>query len=56
MRPDTKFLLKRASEEARLALGTDRPEAAEAHKHLAVRYSARAVLALINEDEAGRRA
>jgi len=44
--PDTAFLLRRAEEEAILAIRTDQSPAAPAHYELALRYSARALDAL----------
>ena len=49
MEEETEFLLKRASEEARQAIASESPEAAEAHKELALRYSVKAV-ALLHEE------
>ena len=45
--PETDFLLQRAEEEAVLAIRTER-EAARAHYELSVRYSARALRALVD--------
>ncbi|QAY79412.1 hypothetical protein [Sphingosinicella sp. BN140058] len=44
--PDTAFLLRRAEEEAILAIRTDQSPAAPAHYELAMLYSARALDAL----------
>jgi len=44
--PDTAFLLRRAEEEAILAIRTDQTPAAPAHYELARLYSARALQAL----------
>lgn len=48
-KPETVFLLQRAEEEAILAIRTER-QAAQAHYELSLRYSARALRALA-EDE-----
>ncbi len=57
MEPETEFLLRRASQEARRAINCEQPEAARAHEELARRYSAKAVAALHEEDgSAGNRA
>ena len=53
MEQETEFLLKRASEEARRAIISEKPEAAGAHEELARRYSAKAVAALHQEDGSG---
>lgn len=50
MRSETEYFLKRASEETRRALTSEAPEAAEAHETLSVRYSAKA-LALLDEED-----
>lgn len=50
MEEETEFLLKRASQEARRAIAAEHPEAAEAHEELSVRYSAKAVALLHNQD------
>ena len=50
MEQQTEFLLKRASEEARRAIASEKPQAAGAHEELARRYSAKAVAALQEED------
>jgi len=50
MEEETEFLLKRASQEARRAIAAEHPEAAEAHEELSLRYSAKAV-ALLNEED-----
>jgi hypothetical protein len=50
MKSETKYLLRRASEEARMAIAAEQPEAADAHDTLAVCYSAKAV-ALIEDEE-----
>lgn len=43
---ETVFLLRRASEESRKAISSDRPEAADAHQGLAILYSVKAAEAL----------
>jgi hypothetical protein len=58
MEEETEFLLKRASQEARRAIACEHPDAAEAHEQMALRYSAKAVALLQDEDEpadAGKR-
>ena len=45
------FLLKRASEESLKAIASDKPLASDAHEGLAIRYSAKAILALADSDE-----
>jgi hypothetical protein len=51
MKSETSYLLRRASEEARLAMGSAEPKAADVHEALSVRYSARALSLLVAEDE-----
>lgn len=51
METDPEFLLRRAKEESLKALETDHAVAADVHQKLAVRYSAKAALALANEDD-----
>jgi hypothetical protein len=46
----TEFLLKRAREEATRAINADSAGASEAHQELAIRYSAKALVQLTNED------
>lgn len=53
MEQETEFLLKRASEEARRAIVSEKPEAAVAHEELSRRYSAKAVAALHKEGGSG---
>ena len=50
MEEETEFLLKRASQEARRAIAAEHPEAAEAHEEMALRYSAKAVALLHDQD------
>ncbi len=52
MEDETEFLLRRASQEARRAITSEKPEAAEAHEELSLRYSAKAVALLHEEDGA----
>jgi len=54
MKSETEYFLKRASEETRRALTSEAPEAAEAHETMSVRYSAKA-LALLDEEDHERR-
>jgi hypothetical protein len=49
---DTDYYLQRAEQEAVRAIQADHPKAAAAHRGLAVRYSARAVIAIVNEQDA----
>ena len=56
MKSETSYLLRRASEEARLAMGSGEPRAAEVHEALSVHYSARALSLLVAEDEEGEAA
>jgi hypothetical protein len=51
MESKTEFLLRRASEESLKAIAAGQPEAADAHEELAVRYSAKAIMALSDEDK-----
>ena len=50
MDTDTDYFLRRASEEARRAIASDEPKAAEVHEALSVRYSAKALTLLVAED------
>lgn len=50
-KPETAFLLQRAEEEAILAIRTER-HAAQAHYELSLRYSARALRALAEAEDA----
>lgn len=50
MEEETEFLLRRASQEARRAIASKSPEAAEAHEEMALRYSAKAVASLKDGD------
>lgn len=47
---DTPYLLRRAHEEAVRAIQATHRKAAAAHQRLAILYSARAALALVNGD------
>ena len=51
MDEDTEFLLKRAREEATRAINADSETASQAHQSMAIRYSAKALVQLTNEDE-----
>jgi hypothetical protein len=53
MKPETRYLLLRASEEARRAINSEQPEAASVHQALSVRYSAKAVTLILAEDDDG---
>jgi hypothetical protein len=53
MKHEARYLLQRASEEARQALSAEQPEAAEVHEALSIRYSAKAVTLIADEDEEG---
>ena len=52
MKHETKYLLRRASEEAHRAIRSDKPEAADVHEALSVRYSAKALILLMEDDDA----
>ena len=52
---ETEFLLRRAEEEAILAIRTDHPNAAAAHFDLALRYGERAREALTGDSDPGDR-
>jgi hypothetical protein len=51
VKAETQYLLRRASEEARRAIGSEQPKAAQVHEALSVRYSAKALTLLFEEDE-----
>ena len=51
MESDPEFLLRRAKEESVRAIEAEQPQAADVHQKLAVHYSAKAAMALANEDE-----
>ncbi len=53
MRSETQYFLRRATEEAYRAIRSERPEAADVHEALSVRYSAKAVMLLVEEDQEG---
>jgi hypothetical protein len=53
MRSETRYVLRRASEEAHRALSSDEPAVAEVHEELSVRYSVKAANLLAGEDEIG---
>ena len=48
---DTDYYLERAEQEEVLAIQADHPNAAAAHRGMAVGYSARAVIAIVNEQD-----
>lgn len=50
MKSETEYLLRRASEEVHRAIISEKPEAAKVHEALSVRYSAKAVIQLLQED------
>lgn len=52
MKSETRYLMRRASEEAKRAICSEKPEAADVHEALSVRYSAKALILLIEDDEA----
>lgn len=51
MKAETEYFLLRASQEARQALQAEKPEAERAHSKLSIRYSAKALILLGEEDE-----
>jgi DNA gyrase inhibitor GyrI len=51
---DTDYYLKRAEQEEVLAIQADHPKAAAAHRDLSVRYSACAVIAIVNDQDEPR--
>ena len=51
---DSDYYLERAQQEEVLAIQADHPKAAAAHHGLAVGYSARAVIAIVNEQDEPR--
>ena len=53
MEEETEFLLKRAKEEATKAIRSADERAADAHQQMAVRYSARALIRLADQDSDG---
>ena len=55
MTPDTEYLLKRASEEARRTIASEKPQAATVHEALSNSYSAKAVTLLEEGDVASER-
>jgi hypothetical protein len=48
---DTDYYLQRAKHEAILAIQADHPATAASHQGLSVRYSARAVLEIVDEQD-----
>jgi hypothetical protein len=51
MKSETLYLLQRASEEALQAISSEQPEAADVHEALSVRYSAKALTLIADEDD-----
>lgn len=49
---DTEYFLRRANDEALLAIRAEHPAAAAAHQGMAVRYSTRALIELADNDGA----
>jgi hypothetical protein len=49
--PETEYLMLRAKDEAVLAIRATHPAAAAAHQAMAVRYSTRAVIELVEADD-----
>lgn len=47
---DLVYFMRRAREEAHSALKADKPEAAAAHRGMSVRYSAKALMAMTQDD------
>ena len=54
MESETRYLLRRASEEATRAIGAEKREAADIHESLAARYSAKALILLVEQDDTSR--
>ncbi len=54
MKRETRYFLRRAREEARRAIRSDNPQAADAHEELSKLYSAKAVTLLVEEDAPAR--
>lgn len=52
--PDTDYFLLRAGRESILAIQADHPAAAAAHQNLSFRYSAQAVMAIVDEQDTAR--
>jgi len=48
---ELEYCMRRAREESRRALRSNRPEAAAVHQRLSIKYSARAFLLRAEEDE-----
>lgn len=51
---DTDYYLERAEQEAVLEIQADHPRAAAAHRTLSLAYSARAVIAIVDEQDKPR--
>ena len=49
---ETEYLLRRAKDEALLAIRAEHPAAAAAHQGMAVRYSTQALIELADKDDA----
>ena len=49
--PETEHLMTRAKEEAVLAIGAENPAAAGAHHFMAVRYSTKAAINLVDDGD-----
>jgi hypothetical protein len=52
--PDTDYFLLRAKQESILAIQADHPAAAAAHQNLSSRYSAQAVMSIVDEQDTAR--
>ena len=50
--PEAEYLLRRAKEEAFRAIQAENPTVSAVHQELALRYSAKAVIAIANADDA----
>ncbi len=51
MRSETQYFLRRAREEAYRAIRSEQAEEADAHQALSVRYSTKAVMLLVEDDQ-----
>ena len=51
MESDTRYFLRRASEEARRAISSEQAEVADVHENLSVRYSAKALILLAEDNK-----
>jgi hypothetical protein len=52
--PDAEYFLHRAEQESIMAIQADHPAAAAAHQNLSFRYSAHAIMAIVNEQDTAR--